>query len=313
MAPKILALGPLLKEEMDVLDENFSVIRLWKEADMDAALREHGKDVQGMVSLYNTPVSARLIEALPNLEIISQFGVGYDNIALETARVRQIPVTNTPDILTDDTADIAFGLMITLMRRLAEGDMYVRVGKWQNGPLPLGASLGGKTVGIVGLGRIGRAVAKRCEAFGMTIAYTSRTEKEDVDYLFLPDINSLAARCDILIPCVSGGPETEKLVDYSVLKLLGPKGYLVNISRGPVVDEDDLLAALSNRDIAGAGLDVFWREPNVPEGLIAMDNVVLTPHIGSATHKTRHAMGQLVIENLLAHFRGDPLKTPIPT
>lgn len=311
MTRTILALGSLLPAEMDELEAHFKVIRLWKEKDPEAALHQYSKEIVGIVSTWDSPVSARLIEALPNLEIISQFAVGVNNIDLVTAARRQVAVTNTPDVLTADTADMALALMLAVMRRVVEGDIYIRVGKWLNGEMKFGVSLAGKTVGIVGLGRIGRAIAKRCEAFDMDVVYYGPRRRDNVPYDYYDDLAAMAAACDVLMLSCAATPETEKLVNQDVLKALGPKGFLVNVARGAVVDEDDLLIALRNGTIAGAGLDVFADEPHVPEALFSMDNVVLSPHAGSATHEARSAMGRLVIENLLAHFRGEPLKTPV--
>lgn len=310
MTRTILAIGSLLPAEMDALDKHFDVIRLFKEVDPEGTLQARRMDIVGLVSTYVTPVRANLIEALPNLEIISQFGVGTDNIDLPLAKSRGIAVTNTPDVLTNDTADTALALLLAVTRRVCEGDMYVRVGKWLNGPMPLGTSMFGKRVGIVGLGKIGLAIARRCEAFGMTISYNGRTKK-DVPYEYFSDINAMAQNSDILILACSGGEGTKNLVDNSVLKSLGPRGILINVARGSVVDEAALLDALASQTIAGAGLDVFASEPHVPKALVSMDNVVLLPHVGSATIETRTIMGKLVIENLLAHFDGKPLKTPV--
>ena len=311
MPQTLLALGSfLLPPEMERLESHFEVLRLYKEPDPEAALQARRMDIVGIVSNTATPVRANLIEALPNLEIISQFAVGVDNIDLAVAKARGIAVTNTPDVLTDDTADTAMALLLAVARRVCEGDMYVRVGKWLNGAMPLGVSLSGKKVGIVGLGRIGLAIAKRCEAFGMEVAYNTRTPK-NVNYKYYNNINELADFVDVMILACSGGEGTRGLVDNSVLKSLGPRGIIVNVSRGTVIDETALLEALASRTIAGAGLDVYSNEPHVPEALVKMDNVVLLPHIGSATVETRTVMGNLVIDNLLAHFGGMPLKTPV--
>lgn len=303
--------GQILAAEMDMLAGHFDLIRLWKERDPDAVLRERRNDIVAIASVHSVPVSRSLIEALPNLEIIAQFAVGTDNIDLEAARARGIAVTNTPDVLTDDTADTALALLLAVSRRVCEGDMYVRVGKWLNGPMPLGNSLKGKTAGIVGAGRIGRAIASRCAAFGMKIAYHGPNKKDDLSYDYLPDVQKLAEISDYLILACPGGAATRHLVHAAILEALGPKGFLINISRGSVVNEDDLVGALRDKRIAGAGLDVYANEPSVPEELVKMDNVVLLPHIGSATVETRAVMGRLVVKNLLAHFNGDPLLTPV--
>ncbi|MBL8637074.1 MAG: 2-hydroxyacid dehydrogenase, partial [Alphaproteobacteria bacterium] len=261
---------------------------------------------------YNgIPVTARILESLPNLEIVAQFGVGVDNIDLGAAKARGIAVTNTPDILTPDTADIALSLILCLMRRIVEADMYVRVGKWVSGAFSLSSSLSGKTVGIVGMGRIGQAIARRCLAFDMKIVYHGPRQKPDLTYPYFADLRQMAEASDVLVMACPGGAETKNLVTGKILKALGPKGYLVNIARGSVVNTEDLLIALRNRDIAGVGLDVYENEPNVPEALISMDNVVLLPHVGSATAETRSEMGRLVIANILAYFEGKPLLTAV--
>lgn len=312
MKKTILALGSLLPAEMDELEKHYDLIRLWKEPDPETALQTHKNDIVGILSSYNgMPVTRRILEALPNVSMIGQFGMGVDNIDMQAARDRSVSISNTPDILAPDTADIALSLMLAVSRRIVEADMYVRVGKWPNGAFPLGTSMGGKAVGIVGLGRIGQAIARRCAAFDMKIMYHGPREKLDMPYQFFADLPQMAAAADFLVLACPGGPETRHLVNAKILKELGPKGYLINVARGSVVDTEALLIALSNRSIAGAGLDVYEKEPDIPQPLISMDNVVLLPHIGSATSETRAAMGRLVIANILAHFEGRPLLTPI--
>lgn len=311
MKPTILALQPLLSKEMEILEHEFDVIRLWNAPDPESALRARASEIKGIVSTYNCGgVSAHLMEALPNLEIISQFGVGFDNIDVTAAQERSIAVTNTPDVLTDDTADVAMFLLLNIARRAVEADMFVRVGRWHSGAFPLSTSLSEKTVGIVGLGKIGTAIAKRAESFNMKVAYHSRTQK-DVSYAYYKDLIEMADASDFLVLACAGGDETKNLVDYKVLDALGKHGFLINIARGSVVNEEDLLVALRNKTIAGAGLDVFSSEPNVPEEMYKMDHVVLSPHVGSATHETRSKMGLLVIANLKAHFDGQNLLTPV--
>lgn len=311
MARTILALGTLLPAEMDELERDFNVIRLAKENDPEAALQEHRHNIVGIITSPMKRVNRHLIEALPNLEIICQFGVGVDNIDVTAAAERHIAVTNTPHLVTNDTADIAMALLLACARRIVEGDAYVRVGHWLNGPMPHGVTLTGKKVGIVGLGRIGQAVARRAAAFDMEVSYISRQEKPEFPYSYVPDLMKLAQQSDFMILTVAGGPETRHLVHAGILKSLGPTGYLINVARGSVVDEEALLIALRNRDIAGAGLDVFENEPHVPEALYTMDNVVLLPHIGTLTYETRTKMGQLVLKNLRAHFNGEPLLTAV--
>lgn len=311
MKRTVLALQPLLAHEMDVLEQGFNVLRLWENQEPEGVIRDHSHEIVGILSTYNgSGVSKRLMEALPNLEIIAQFGVGYDNIDLVAAQKRDIVVTNTPDVLTDDTADVALFLMLNVARRAVEADMFVRVGRWHSGAMPLSTSISGKTVGIVGLGNIGQAIAQRAAAFNTKVIYHSRTQK-DVAYTYYKDLKEMAAAADFLILACAGGDETKHLINYEILDALGANGYLINIARGSVVKEDDLLIALRNKSIAGAGLDVYADEPNVPEEMIKMDNVVLSPHVGSATVETRSKMGQLVIDNLVAHFDGQPLLTPI--
>lgn len=311
MTKTILALQPLLQAEMEELERCFTVLRLWDSRDPERLIVDYAHEVSGILSTYNSHgVSERLIEALPNLEIIAQFGVGYDNIDVEAAARRDIAVTNTPDVLTDDTADTAMMLLLNVARRGVEGDMFVRVGRWQGGALPLSTSISGKTVGIVGLGKIGQAIAHRVLAFNTEVVYHSR-EMKDVPYTFYEDLEEMARAADFLVLACAGGEETHHLINYKILKALGSKSFLINIARGSVVDEEALLIALRNRAIGGAGLDVFANEPNVPQEMIKMDNVVLSPHVGSATMETRGLMGQLVINNFVAHFGGKPLLTPV--
>ena len=311
MKRTVLALQPLLTHEMDALEQEFNVLRLWESQKPESVIRDHSHEIVGILSTYNgSGVSKRLMEALPNLEIIAQFGVGYDNIDLVAAQERDIVVTNTPDVLTDDTADVALFLMLNVARRAVEADMFVRVGRWHSGAMPLSTSISGKTVGIVGLGNIGQAIAQRAAAFNTKVIYHSRTKK-DVAYTYYESLKEMAVAADFLILACAGGDETKHLINYEILDALGAEGFLINIARGSVVKEDDLLIALRNKSIAGAGLDVYADEPNVPVEMIKMDNVVLSPHVGSATVETRSKMGQLVIDNLMAHFNGQPLLTPI--
>ncbi|QQG35507.1 MAG: 2-hydroxyacid dehydrogenase [Micavibrio aeruginosavorus] len=311
MTRTILHIGGLMPAELAQLETDYRVIRLGRENDPEGILQQYRNDIVGIVTSFTRRVNRQLIEALPNLEIICQFGVGVDNIDLEAARERQIVVTNTPDLVTNDTADIAMALLLSCARRVVEGDAYVRVGKWANGPMPLGVSLSGKTAGIVGLGRIGQAVVRRAAAFDMKIAYYGRQEKPEFSYSYYPDLGKLAKDSDFMILTVSGGAETRHLVNADILKALGPEGYLINVARGSVVDQEALLVALRNQDIAGVGLDVFENEPQVPEALFTMDNVVLLPHVGTATVETRTKMGRLVLKNLHAYFSGEPLMTPV--
>lgn len=313
MKRALLVMGnQILPEQMAELELNFDVIHLWKERDPEKILQDHRSDVVAIASAYFVPVSRTLIEALPNLEIIAQFAVGTDNIDLMAAKERGIAVTNTPDILTDDTADTALALLLAVSRRICEGDMFIRLDQWRmNTPMPLGRSLSGKVAGIVGMGRIGQAIAKRCEAFGMKIIYHGPRKKADISYDYEPDLQKLAEVSDYLILSCPGGAATHHMVHAPVLEALGPDGFLINVARGTVVKEEDLVTALKDKKIAGAGLDVYESEPNVPQALYKMDNVVLSPHVGSATIETRAKMGELVVNNILAHFGGHALLTPV--
>jgi hydroxypyruvate reductase len=255
-------------------------------------------------------VTDALLAALPKLEIISVFGVGYDGVPLAPCRERGIRVTNTPDVLTDDVADIASALVLMTSRRLAEAERFTRAGSWTSAPFPLAHALRGKTAGILGLGRIGKAIAQRLSAHGMKIAYHGR-QPQDVSHQYCDSLNALAEASDFLVIACPGGPGTKHLVNAEVLAALGSTGTLINIARGSVVDEKALIQALQNKVIRGAGLDVFENEPHVPAELISCENVVLFPHVGSGTHETRRAMAQLVIDNLAAHFACRDLLTPV--
>ncbi len=309
MKKTILALGSILPSEMKEVEKHFNLLKLWKQADPEEALHVYKNDIVGILSTAGgMAVTKRMIDGLPNLELIAQFGVGVDNIDLAAAAERRVAVTNTPDVVTSDTADIALALILAVMRRIVEADVTVRTGGWR--PFPLGSTLAGKTVGIIGLGRIGQAIAKRCEGFDIKIAYHGRTEKK-VPYQYYADLTQMAQNIDVLVAACPGGEGTRHIVNGKVLKALGPQGFLINIARGSVVQTEDLLIALNNKEIAGAGLDVYENEPEVPEALKSMDNVVLLPHIGTATLETRTVMGQLVLANIMAHFEGKALVTPV--
>ena len=258
-------------------------------------------------------VPRELMAKLPALEIVSIMGVGYDKVDVGAALERNIPVTHTPDVLNDEVADLALALMLSVARKVPQADRYVREGRWErDGNMPLATKMTGKRLGIVGLGRIGKAIAARAQGFGMSIAYTGRTQQPGVAFPYFPSAKALAGNVDFLVVITPGGEGTKHLIDADVLQALGPKGYLVNVARGTVVDEAALIDALQRGVIAGAGLDVFENEPKVPEALRALDNVVLTPHMASATHETRQAMADLALANLQAHFAGKPLLSPVP-
>jgi len=311
MKPEILLACSLYEGTMKQLDEAYTVHRLWQAKDQAGLLRDVRDRVRAISTMGAVGAKAELMDALPKTEIIACFGVGVDAIDLKAAKERGIAVTNTPDVLTDCVADLGMVLLLSAARQIPQADRFVREGKWLKGSYPLCQHVGGKTLGIVGLGRIGQAVARRAEAFGLKVVYYGRRKNPDVAYPFYSDLKKMAADVDYMMLIVPGGPETKHLVNAEVLQALGPEGTLINIARGSVVDEKALVQALKDGTLGAAALDVFEAEPKVPEELIAMPNVVLQPHQGSATHEIRAAMGQLVVDNLRAHFEGKPLLTRV--
>jgi D-3-phosphoglycerate dehydrogenase len=310
--PGLLVLGPYAEEDLAALAQHFTVHRLWQAAERDAFIRQVAPKIRAIGTRGEIGASAELMAQLPALEIVACFGVGTDAIDLAYARSRRIRVTNTPDVLTEDVADLGWALLLATARRIPAGDAHVRSGAWAaHGPMALTTRVWGKRLGIVGLGRIGRAVARRAQGFGMAVAYTGRTRQADLDLDWHADAVSLAAWADMLVVCTAGGAGTQGLVGTAVLEALGPKGIVVNIARGSVVDEAALLHALRTGGIAAAGLDVFLNEPRIDEAFRTLDNVVLQPHHASGTVETRAAMGALVRENLVAHVTGAPLPTPV--
>ena len=298
------------KGTMERLQNEFEALKLWEAPDRDAALKS-AMQIRGLAHFGHSKVDAKLMDALPKLEIIANFGVGVDQIDLEAAKKRKIIVTNTPDVLNECVADCALALTLNTLRKFPQSEAYLRAGYWPTrGPYPLCASLGGKTMGILGLGRIGEAIAKRAQSFGMKIRYHNRSKK-NVPYPYDADAVALAKNSDVLMIITPGGAGTHRLVNAKVLDALGPQGYLVNVARGSVVDEPALLRYLQEKKIAGAGLDVYEHEPQVPAEFYALDNCVLFPHVASATVETRKAMGDLQVENLHLHFAGKPVKTAI--
>ncbi len=310
--PPILVPAPMPSATLAALEAGFTVHRLWEQPDRDAWFAAAGGTVRGMAA--NTlagRIDSRMFDRLPALEIVANFGVGYDNVDAVAAAGRGIVVTNTPGVLDAEVADLTLGLILAAIRRIPQADRFVRAGRWPDASFPLSHTLQGRRAGILGLGNIGKAVARRLEAFGVPIAYCGRSPQPDVPYAYYPDPVALAEASDLLVVIVPGGPATEHLVDARVLAALGPQGVLINVARGSVVDEAALIAALRSGTIQAAGLDVYADEPHVPEALIALENVVLLPHIGSASIQTRAAMGQLVVDNLTAWFaQGKPL-TPV--
>ena len=288
------------------LASEFTVHRYDRAKDKDGLAKEVAPGIRGIATSAPEGADRALIESLPKLEIISSFAVGVDPIDLRAAKERNVAVANTAGVLTDCVADIGMALILAAMRGIVQADRYVRSGDWASkGPMGLTTALRGKKLGVVGLGRIGLALARRAEAFGMQIQYQNRRRRDDVAYPWFADAASLAAASDVLAVVVPGGAETKHMIDARVLDALGPKGFLVNIARGSVVDEPALIRALKEKRIAGAGLDVFAEEPRRPDDLAGLDNLVMQPHHGSATVETRSAMGNLMIDNLLRHFSGE--------
>jgi len=298
------------KGTLERLQNEFAAVKLWEAADRGAALKS-AAHVRALAHFGHARVDGALMDALPKLELISNFGVGVDAIDLDAAKQRNVIVTNTPDVLNDCVADCAMALVLNTLRKFPQSEAYLRSGLWPTrGPYPLTTSVGGKTLGILGLGRIGEAIALRAQACGMKIRYHNRSRKT-VPHPYDADPVTLAKNADVLLVITPGGAGTAKLVNAAVLDALGPQGYLVNVARGSVVDEPVLLRYLQERKIAGAGLDVYEHEPTVPAEFYALDNAVLFPHVASATVETRKAMGDLQVENLHLHFAGKPVKTPV--
>ncbi|TSP09532.1 2-hydroxyacid dehydrogenase [Cupriavidus campinensis] len=302
MKPRLLQHGRLPEHTEARLAESFDVHPLWAETDPAGYLAAHGAGFVAMTTRAATGVDAKMLAALPNLRVISSFGVGLDKLDLDTARARGIAVGYTPDVLNDCVADTAFALLMDAARQVSAADRYVRRGEWPKAPYPLTTRVSGKRLGIVGMGRIGRVIARRSSGFDMEVRYFGRKPQDGVAYGFEPSVEALARWADFLVVATSGGPETRHLISAGVLEALGPQGYLINIARGTVVDEAALVDALTHKRIAGAGLDVYENEPHVPEALFGLDNVVLLPHVASGTHETRAAMANLVFENLESFF-----------
>ena len=308
-----LMLLPGMAEIAERLERRVTLHKLWQAADREATLAAVAPNVRAVVSTWATArVDADLMRRLPKLEIVVGFGVGYDHIDAAWAGQHGVVVTHTPGVLDEDVADIAIALTLAATRRLPQAERHLREGRWPSGAFPLTASLHGRVMGIVGFGRIGKAIARRAEAFGLRIAYHGRHKQDGVAYPYYPTALALAEACDILMVAAPGGPQTRHLVDARVLAALGRDGVLVNIARGSLVDEAALIAALSDGVILAAGLDVYEREPSVPAELIALDNAVLLPHVGSATGHSRTAMANLVVDNLLSWVDGKGPLTPTP-
>jgi lactate dehydrogenase-like 2-hydroxyacid dehydrogenase len=295
------------------IEKRMRLHRLWREADPEAALRRLAPKIRGVAAgSHQATVDAALMRRLPNLQIVASFGVGYDHVDAKWAGEHGIIVTHTPGVLDEEVADTAFGLMLATVRQLPQAERYLREGRWPSGPFPLTASLRGRILGILGLGRIGKVIARRAVAFGLDVVYHGRKPQEGAPYLYYPTLIGMARACRILMVVAPGGAQTKNIVNREILEALGPDGVLINISRGSLVDEDALIEALLKRKILAAGLDVFAEEPNVPAALVALDNAVLLPHVGSASRHTRQAMADLVVANLYSWIDGEGPLTPVP-
>jgi lactate dehydrogenase-like 2-hydroxyacid dehydrogenase len=312
MTIDVLSIGSFPEATNAELARRFAVTHHFQRPAPEALSPEVRACIRGIATEANRGADRALIAALPKLEVISVFGVGTDNVDLAAARERNVPVTNTPGILTDEVADLAIGLMLASARQIVFADRYVREGSWASkGPIPLGRSVGGKTMGVLGLGGIGRAIADRGAAFRMRVIYSGPRRKPDAPYEYVGDLIELARQSDYLMVACKGGPETRHLVSAAVIDALGAKGTLINVARGSVVDERALIAALAEGRLGHTALDVFESEPKPSPELLKLPNVIVQPHHGSGTIETRTAIGQLMIDNLSAHFAGRPLLTPV--
>lgn len=309
----VLMTGPMMRMVMEQLDSAFELHRLWEAPDREKLIAEIGDRIEAIAVGPHTPVDGPLMSRLPNLRIVANFGVGYDTVDAKWAGAHGIYVTNTPDVLTEEVADTALGLILMTVRQLSQSERYLRAGRWEtDGAFPLTkASLRDRRVGIVGLGRIGKAIARRLDAFKVPVVYHGRREQPGVNYGYYANLVEMARDVDILVLIVPGGAQTNKMIDTTVLDALGPDGILINVGRGSIVDEQALIAALKEGRVMSAGLDVFEKEPHVPAELIGMDNIVLLPHVGSASVHTRNRMGQLCVDNITSLFEtGRPI-TPV--
>ena len=309
--PEIVLVAPMMPTVMTVLEQRYTPHRLYEAADKAGFLAEIGGSVRGIATNGHAGAGADLMDALPKLEIIASYGVGYDAVDVPQAAARGVVVTNTPDVLNDDVANLAVGLLLAASREMVRADRHVRAGRWPDGDMPLARSIRGKPVGILGLGRIGKDIATKLQVFGCDVAYHGRHEQTDQPYRYYPDLVAMAGDCEYLIVICPATPETRGAVNRAVMDALGPQGTLIHVARGSIVDEPELVQALSEGRLGGAALDVFADEPRVPEALLSMENVILQPHIGSATVETRQAMGDLVLRNLELQFAGEPVATPV--
>ncbi len=307
MRPEVIVLAPIYTPAITALEAEYTVHKLWELPDQSLL----PKNVRAAVTSGLVGFDAGILEKFPDIGIVACFGVGHGTLDLTAATKRNVVVTNTPNSSADAVADVGLGLILAVMRRLCEADRFVRAGRWPQGGFPLATGLKEKTCGIVGLGKIGRGIAARVTACGMSVSYYGRGKKPDVDYRYFSDVEEMAAASDCLVVSCAARPETHHLVNAEVLLALGPQGILVNIARGSIVDQPALVTALKSGGISGAGLDVYEDEPNVPQELMAMENVVLLPHIGTSTRDIREERSRIVLENLRRYFAGEPPLTPV--
>lgn len=300
--PRVLILAPVMDSLTEKLEQQYCVDKYFDQQNKSEFLTHKGKGILGLVTRGDVGVDNSILECLPDLKVISVFGVGTDAIDLDYAKQNNIQVEITHGVLTDDVADMAMALLLATSRNVCQADKFVREGKWLEGGFPLSSKVSGKRLGIFGMGQIGQAIARRATGFDMHISYASNNEKTELPYRFYPDIKQLASQVDVLVIAVSGGPHSAGVINKSVFDALPDHALVVNISRGSVINQQDLITALQNKNIGGAGLDVFADEPRVPHELINNNNVVLQPHVGSATHETRQAMSDKVLTNLYTHL-----------
>ena len=315
MKPTIIIARPIFEETLARLREHFEVTDNQADASWTPDVwAEHLQPFVGALTTGANPVNAQVLARNPQLRIVANMAVGYNNFDVPAMTAQGVQASNTPDVLTETTADFGFALLMATARRMTESEHYLRAGLWKQWRYDMfaGAEVHGSTMGILGMGRIGQAIAKRAAAFDMDISYHTRNPRSDVSYKYVGNLVEMATQVDYLVAITPGGAATKNLINADVLKALGPQGFLVNVARGSVVDQAALIEALQKKTIAGAGLDVYVDEPNVPAELRKLDNVVLTPHIASGTVETRKAMSALALANLAAHFAGGPVKTPVP-
>lgn len=304
MSISVLAMSELVASALAEHGSQFAMQHL-------PVVQASNRPIRGIAATGDAPIDAALLATLPALEIVSLYGAGYDGIDLTALRAHNIVVANTPDVLSADVADLAIALWICVARRIVEADRFARAGRWADGPIALAHTASQRSAGILGLGRIGAAIARRCDAMDMVVHYCSRTKRPDARYRHWNDLAAMAAEVDVLFVACPGGPATRRLVDETVIDRLGPDGTLINVSRGTVVDEAAMTRALLDGRLGGAGLDVYEQEPRIPASILGLPGVVLTPHVGSATVETRRAMGWEMVQNLVRHFAGEPVRNRI--